>query len=253
MSTVTQTAAETRTSVIVDGVTRSFGGRRILDGVSFTVEQGEFVALLGRSGGGKSTILRILAGLETADSGTVLTRPNRTIVFQEPRLVRGRKVWDNITVGIPGGRRERRRQASAILSEVGLEGFGDAWPTSLSGGEAQRVALARALIRSPELLLLDEPFGALDALTRLKIQSLVAALHGRHNPSVLLVTHDVDEAILLADRILVLRDGGIGAEYRVPFGRRRSRSLPGFSELRGSLLGELGVSEEIGVDAGDGR
>jgi sulfonate transport system ATP-binding protein len=155
-------------------------------------------------------------------------------------------VWDNITVGVPGGRARRRALAAEVLVEVGLEGFGDAWPTSLSGGEAQRVALARALIRSPELLLLDEPFGALDALTRLKIQSLVANLHERHNPSVVLVTHDVDEAILLADRILVLQDGVIGAEYGVPFGRRRSRSLPGFSDLRAKLLADLGVSEEVG-------
>ncbi len=242
------TAAEiqTQTSVVVDGLTKSFAGRRVLSSVEFTVAHGEFVALLGRSGGGKSTILKILAGLESADEGTVLTRPNRTIVFQEPRLVNGRKVWDNITVGVPGRRSVRRRQAGEILTEVGLDGFSDAWPTSLSGGEAQRVALARALIRSPDLLLLDEPFGALDALTRLRIQSLVADLHERHNPSVVLVTHDVDEAILLADRILVLQDGVIGAEYTVPFGRRRSRSMPGFSDLRGALLTELGVNEEVG-------
>ncbi|CAM5274886.1 ABC transporter ATP-binding protein [Corynebacterium variabile] len=240
------TATQVRTSVIIEGLTKSFAGRRVLDSVDFTVDQGEFVALLGRSGGGKSTILKILAGLESSDSGTVLTRPNRTIVFQEPRLVNGRRVWDNITVGVPGGRTKRRALAAEVLVEVGLDGFADAWPISLSGGEAQRVALARALIRSPDLLLLDEPFGALDALTRLKIQSLVADLHERHNPSVVLVTHDVDEAILLADRILVLQDGAIGAEYGVPFGRRRSRSLPGFSDLRAKLLADLGVSEEVG-------
>jgi len=238
--------AQAQTSVVVDGLTKSFAGRRVLDSVDFTVDQGEFMALLGRSGGGKSTILKILAGLESADDGTVLTRPNRTIVFQEPRLVNGRRVWDNITLGVPGGRAKRRALAAEVLTEVGLDGFGDAWPTSLSGGEAQRVALARALIRSPELLLLDEPFGALDALTRLKIQSLVANLHERHNPSVVLVTHDVDEAILLADRILVLQDGSIGAEYEVPCGRRRSRPLPGFSDLRGKLLADLGVNEEVG-------
>lgn len=243
--TATQ-VAQAQTSVVIDGLTKSFAGRRVLNSVDFTVDQGEFVALLGRSGGGKSTILKILAGLESADDGTVLTRPNRTIVFQEPRLVNGRRVWDNITVGVPGGRAKRRALAADVLTEVGLDGFADAWPISLSGGEAQRVALARALIRSPDLLLLDEPFGALDALTRLKIQSLVANLHERHNPSVVLVTHDVDEAILLADRILVLKDGSIGAEYEVPFGRRRSRSLPGFSDLRGKLLADLGVSEEVG-------
>lgn len=240
------TATQVRTSVVIEGLTKSFAGHRVLDSVDFTVDQGEFVALLGRSGGGKSTILKILAGLEASDSGTVLTRPNKTIVFQEPRLVNGRRVWDNITVGVPGGRAKRRALAAEVLVEVGLDGFADAWPISLSGGEAQRVALARALIRSPELLLLDEPFGALDALTRLKIQSLVADLHERHNPSVVLVTHDVDEAILLADRILVLQDGVIGAEYTVPFGRRRSRSLPGFSDLRAKLLADLGVSEEVG-------
>ena len=237
------TATQVRTSVVIDGLTKSFAGRRVLDSVDFTVDQGEFVALLGRSGGGKSTILKILAGLEASDSGTVLTRPNKTIVFQEPRLVNGRRVWDNITVGVPGGRAKRRALAAEVLVEVGLDGFADAWPISLSGGEAQRVALARALIRSPELLLLDEPFGALDALTRLKIQSLVADLHERHNPSVVLVTHDVDEAILLADRVVVLTAGAISLDVEVDFPTPRRRESAEFTTLRRWLLTELGVTD----------
>lgn len=232
-------------AVIIDHIYKSFNDRTVLKDLSFTVQQGEFLTILGKSGGGKSTLLKILSGLESHDSGTVLSKPRQTIVFQEPRLIRGRKVWENITLGLERGR-NRRKEAHEILKEVGLEGFDKAWPTSLSGGEAQRVALARALIRSPELMLLDEPFGALDALTRLRIQALVAKLHAHYNPTIILVTHDVDEAILLSDRVIILRDGEIGAEYKVPLPRGRSRSMPGFAEFHARLLNELGVEEHIG-------
>ncbi|WP_258879591.1 ABC transporter ATP-binding protein [Corynebacterium glutamicum] len=232
-------------AVIVDRIHKSFDGRAVLRNLSFQVKQGEFLTILGKSGGGKSTLLKILGGLETQDAGTVLTKSRQTMVFQEPRLIKGRKVWENVTIGLSRGR-NRKEEANTILKEVGLEGFAKAWPTSLSGGEAQRVALARALIRSPELMLLDEPFGALDALTRLRIQSLVAKLHERYNPTIMLVTHDVDEAILLSDRIIVLREGEIGAEYAVPFSKGRSRSMPGFAELHANLLVELGIQERIG-------
>lgn len=227
-------------------VTKSFNGRPILSGFNLSLRPNEFVALLGASGSGKTTFLRILSGLESADSGEVLTPRRRTVVFQEPRLVAGRRVAANVSLG-QRATRATRRAASEALAEVGLAGRERAWPTTLSGGEAQRVALARALVRSPELLLLDEPFAALDALTRIRMQALVAEVQARHRPAVLLVTHDVDEAILLADRVIVLREGRVGAEYTVDFPRPRRRGVPGFGDFRRRLLLDLGVEEAIGA------
>ncbi|MCB7135649.1 ABC transporter ATP-binding protein [Cellulosimicrobium marinum] len=228
------------------GVVKRFGDRAVLDGFALDVAPGEFVALLGGSGSGKTTFLRILAGLEQHDDGTVETPGQRTVVFQEPRLVAAKRVRDNVLLG-QRATAATRRAASAALAEVGLAGRERSWPTTLSGGEAQRVALARALVREPRLLLLDEPFAALDALTRIRMQALVARLARVHRPAVLLVTHDVDEAILLADRVAVLRDGKVGAEVEVPFARPRRRGVPGFGDLRRGLLAELGVEEAIGV------
>jgi sulfonate transport system ATP-binding protein len=244
MTTVSEVSA-----VRVGGVTKSFGDRAILRDFDLDIKQGEFVALLGASGSGKTTLLRILAGLESADDGTVLVPPSRTVVFQEPRLVTSKRVAANVTLGL-GRRSQHRAVAARALDEVGLAGKERAWPTTLSGGEAQRVALARALVREPRLLLLDEPFAALDALTRIKMHALVAELCARHRPAVLLVTHDVDEAILLADRVAVLRDGEVATVVDVPFERPRRRGVTGFGDLRRTLLGELGVEEAIGERAG---
>jgi sulfonate transport system ATP-binding protein len=241
--TVQDTVAST---VVVENVGKSYDGRTILDDFSLTLRPGEFVALLGASGSGKTTLLRILAGLEDHDTGTVDAPAERTVVFQEPRLVASKRVGSNVTLG-QRPTRERRAAASAALAEVGLGGREAAWPTTLSGGEAQRVALARALVRDPRLLLLDEPFAALDALTRIKMQALVADLCHEHQPAVLLVTHDVDEAILLADRVAVLQEGRVGVELEVPFERPRRRGVPGFGDFRKRLLAELGVEEAIGA------
>jgi sulfonate transport system ATP-binding protein len=227
-------------AVEIRGVRRVFGERAVLDGVDLDVPRGEFVALLGASGTGKTTLLRILAGLERTDGGTVLVPPERTVVFQEPRLVPSKRVLANVTIGQPRGARGRGLEA---LAEVGLERHARAWPATLSGGEAQRVALARALVRRPRLLLLDEPFAALDALTRLQMQELIGALVRRHRPAVLLVTHDVDEAIRLADRVLVLQDGRLITDRRVALARPRTPGEPGFAELRADLLADLGVTE----------
>ena len=175
-----------------------FGDRAVLDGLRLDIARGEFVALLGASGSGRTTLLRILGALDAADAGEVLVPEARTVVFQEPRLVPSKKVLANVTVALP---RDRAGHGLRALAEVGLERHADAWPGTLSGGEAQRVALARALVREPELLLLDEPFAALDALTRLRMQDLVGELCRKHRPAVLLVTHDVDEAVRLADRV----------------------------------------------------
>ena len=165
----------------------------------------------------------------------------RSVVFQDPRLLPWATVLDNVVLGQRGA--GGLQLGRAALVEVGLDGHEDDWPKTLSGGEAQRVALARALVRQPALLLLDEPFGALDALTRIRMHVLLAQLWDRHQPATLLVTHDVDEALLLADRVLVLTDGSISLDLPVDLPVPRAISIPGFVELRGRLLTELGVAD----------
>ena len=234
------TALSTAPAAIVFDATKSFGERTVLEGIDVTVAQGEFVALLGASGSGKTTLLRILAGLDAASGGEVYVPAVRTVVFQEPRLVISQRVWRNVVLGLPRAQATRQR-ATQALAEVGLADHADAWPGTLSGGEAQRVALARALVREPQLLLLDEPFAALDALTRLRMQQLVADLCERHRPGVLLVTHDVDEAVLLADRVLVLTEGRISLDQRIDLPRPRRIGGEAFDALRDRFLLELGV------------
>ena len=226
-------------AVRIEGLTRSFDGRAVLAGLDLTVAAGEFVALLGRSGCGKSTLLRILAGLDREIDGTVLVPRRRAVAFQAPRLMPWKRVWRNVLLGLPG--RPRRDAAVRALAEVGMEHRADAWPKTLSGGEAQRASLARALVREPDLLLLDEPFGALDALTRAGAQSQVAEVWRRRDCAVLLVTHDVEEALLLADRVLVMRDGTIAHQSPVGLPRPRDAGAPEFTRLRAELLGMLGA------------
>jgi len=229
-------------AAVVRSVTKTFGPRDVLRDVEVTIDPGEFVALLGASGSGKTTLLRILLGLESVTDGDVFVPESLTTVFQEPRLVDSMRVWQNVVIGLSGDEASRQSAVSA-LREVGLEAHADAWPGTLSGGEAQRVALARALVRQPDLLLLDEPFAALDALTRLRMQSLVADLCARHRPGVLLVTHDVEEAVLLADRVLVLKDGRISLDVPIDIARPRRVGGHHFDELRDEFLRELGVAE----------
>jgi sulfonate transport system ATP-binding protein len=232
--------AAARPVVDVRGLRRAFDGRSVLAGIDLQIQRGEFVALLGKSGCGKTTLLRALGGLDTVDEGQLSIPSARTAVFQEHRLLPWLRAWRNVALGLKRTPTTRQR-AEAALDEVGLLARADAWPVTLSGGEAQRVALARALVREPELLLLDEPFAALDALTRIKMHALVRALVARHQPAVLLVTHDVDEAIVLADRVLVMRDGKIAAEHRLEAGAARERTGSAFAQLRTRLLAELGV------------
>jgi sulfonate transport system ATP-binding protein len=195
-------------AVRLRGVSKSFGDLPVLAGLDFTLAEGEFVCVVGRSGCGKSTLLRVIAGLEPADSGEVYAGPRRAISFQEPRLVPWLRVGTNVCLGMRGLSREERREAAlSALKDVGLQEKIDAWPLTLSGGQAQRAALARALVREPRLLLLDEPFGALDAFTRREMQDLLAALVREHAFSVVMVTHDRAEAERLAHRILVLEGG----------------------------------------------
>ncbi|MFI0150424.1 ABC transporter ATP-binding protein [Streptomyces lydicus] len=227
-------------AVQVDGLVRAFGGRAVLDELQLDIQPGEFVALLGRSGCGKSTLLKVLAGLDREIEGEVLVPRRKAVAFQAPRLMPWKRVWRNVLLGLPG--RPERDTAVRALEEVGLGHHVDAWPRTLSGGEAQRASLARALVREPDLLLLDEPFGALDALTRIKAQQLVAELWQERGCAVLLVTHDVEEALLLADRALVMEDGRIAYETTVDLPRPREISDPGFGALRARLLDRLGVA-----------
>lgn len=230
------------------GVTRRFGDRVVLDNLDLVIPAAQFTALLGRSGSGKSTLLRAFAGLDPDIEGSVRVPRNRAVVFQTARLLPWKRVLANVVYGLPG--RDARQRGRAALTEVGLTERAGAWPATLSGGEAQRAALARALVREPELLLLDEPFGALDALTRIKMHGLLRELCRRHHPAVLLVTHDVDEAIALADRIVVLTDGCLSLDLTVDLPPGRHRDHPDTAALRARLLAELGVSEDADAPSG---
>jgi sulfonate transport system ATP-binding protein len=224
--------ASSDTAVSVRGLCKSFGATPVLGDVDLAIGEDEFVALLGASGSGKTTLLRILAGIDAADDGDVWVPEVRTVVFQEPRLVPSKRVWRNVAIGLPRGP-AARDAATRALTEVGLADKARAWPATLSGGQAQRVALARALVREPALLLLDEPFAALDALTRLRMHDLIRQLRAKHRPATLLVTHDVDEAIVLADRIAVLVDGRIKLWVEA--------AGQAHDDVRRKLLAELGV------------
>ena len=222
------------TTVSVDNVVRRFGDRAVLNNLSLTLRSSEFVVLLGPSGCGKSTLLRLLAGLDKPDAGSVSVPKARAIVFQADRLLPWQRVLKNVTIGLHQDDADER--ALATLAEVGLADRAKAWPRELSGGEAQRVALARALVADPDLVLLDEPFAALDAITRLRMHDLVRELRRRHNAAMLLVTHDVDEAIALADRVVVMSNGEIGSSYDV------KAWTAGREELRAALLADLGLA-----------
>jgi len=192
--------------------------------------------LLGASGSGKSTLLRAMAGEDPGADGHVSVPRERAVAFQDHRLLPWKRVWRNVLIGLPSS--ATKADAIRALDEVGISARADAWPGTLSGGESQRVALARAFIRQPRLLLLDEPFGALDALTRLKMHGLLRQLCERHSPATLLVTHDVDEAVALADRIIVIKGGRISLDQRDPDVDRQG---PEALVLRTRLLEELGV------------
>lgn len=227
---------------------RRFTLKGVLNGIDLDIEEGEFVALLGRSGSGKSTLLRAIADLdhEAIGSGELRVTADRSVVFQDARLLPWKRVLDNVAFGLEGPNPKER--SSLALAEVELAGRDRSWPYELSGGEQQRVALARSLVRQPKLLLADEPFGALDALTRIRMHELLKRLSEVHKPAVLLVTHDVDEAIELADRVIVLDGGKIAHEVGVDLPAAGTARLARIAEIRAVLLTYLGVAVPIARD-----
>ena len=222
------------TALTLQGLSKHYGPRRVLDAIDLALAPGEFVAIVGRSGCGKSTLLRAIAGLETLDAGSVTGAQDVRIMFQEARLLPWKTVLDNVRLGLGGD----PAQALEALRAVGLEERAGDWPAALSGGQRQRVALARALVHQPPLLLLDEPLGALDALTRIEMQRLIESLWLARGFTAVLVTHDVQEALALADRVLVLEDGGIALDVAGDLPRPRARGVP-FAELEQRLLDRL--------------
>jgi sulfonate transport system ATP-binding protein len=225
----------------VRGVDKRYGARSVLHKADLVIEPGEFVAIVGRSGCGKSTLLRLVAGLEAASAGTLSTdgkavnglHDDTRIMFQEARLLPWRRVLDNVALGLP---REQRGRGREVLAQVGLAERENEWPARLSGGQRQRVALARALVHQPRLLLLDEPLGALDALTRIEMHRLIEGLWQQHRFTALLVTHDVQEAVALADRVILIEDGRIALDQRIDLARPRSQGDPAFAAIEKRIL-----------------
>jgi sulfonate transport system ATP-binding protein len=234
-------AAPSGVRVQLKNLGKRYGDREVLRDSQLTIEPGEFVAIVGRSGCGKSTLLRLVAGLEEASSGELLLngRPVRglhedtRIMFQDARLLPWKRVLDNVALCLP---RERRQDAEAVLGQVGLGDRLTDWPARLSGGQRQRVSLARALVHRPQLLLLDEPLGALDALTRIEMHELIEGLWKRHGFTALLVTHDVQEAVALADRVILIENGAIALDEPVPLPRPRSRGDAVFAAIEKRIL-----------------
>jgi len=224
----------------LSGLTKRYGQREVLRQAQLHIAPGEFVAIVGRSGCGKSTLLRLVAGLEAASSGEVrldgapLTglSDSTRIMFQEARLLPWKRVLDNVALGLPPSRRD---VAAQVLAQVGLGERQNEWPARLSGGQRQRVALARALVHRPRLLLLDEPLGALDALTRIEMHRLIESLWHTHGFTALLVTHDVQEAVTLADRVVLIEDGQIALNQRIDLPRPRAHNAA-FAALEQRIL-----------------
>ena len=225
---------------------KSFGDNEVLRGIDLHIPAGQFVAIVGRSGCGKSTLLRLIAGLESIDVGTVgfgeqLQPQDVRVMFQEPRLLPWARVLANVEIGLGGARKlpDAQLRADNALAEVGLSDKRRQWPAVLSGGQKQRVALARALVGNPRLLAFDEPLGALDALTRISMQRLLERVWRDQGFTAILVTHDVSEAVALADRVLVIEGGRIAHDIDVDIRRPRQRGSAELARLEGSILDEL--------------
>jgi sulfonate transport system ATP-binding protein len=239
-------AASHGLALTIRGLRKSFADHQVLRGIDLHIPAGQFVAIVGRSGCGKSTLLRLIAGLETIDSGTIsLGGPAKPedvrVMFQEPRLLPWARVLSNVEVGLGRDRTspDAKARAGRALAEVGLADKRAQWPSVLSGGQKQRVALARALVGGPRVLAFDEPLGALDALTRISMQRLLERVWREQGFTAILVTHDVSEAVALADRILVIEDGRIAHDVAVDIARPRRRGAADLAALEGSILRHL--------------
>lgn len=255
------TYSQSRPAVACRNVGRAFGNngstRQILTDINLDIATGEIIAIIGASGSGKSTLLRALGGLDIGFTGQVLINdtavneydPRCAVGFQEPRLLPWATVADNVAIGLPDGqaKAEGKARVANLLELVGLTDAADYRPREISGGMAQRASLARAMARDPEILLLDEPFGALDALTRIKMQQLLLDVHAQTGTTTVMVTHDVDEALLLSDRIILLDDSPstagatIAKIFTLPIPRPRVSHDPALVSLREQLLTGLGV------------
>lgn len=228
----------------LNNIEKSFASKPVLKNIELAIPSGQFVAIVGRSGCGKSTLLRLLAGLEQASRGKLLAdntiinkaHADTRLMFQDSRLLPWKKVIDNVGLGLTG---DWRARALATLSAVGLADKANTWPSTLSGGQKQRVALARALVHKPRLLLLDEPLGALDALTRIEMQQLIEELWQQHQFTVVLVTHDVSEAVIMADRVILLEDGQIGLDLAIDLPRSRHRGSHQLADLEELILNRV--------------
>ena len=241
--------AERSASITARGLVKTFGAKPVLRGLDLHVSAGEFVAVVGRSGCGKSTLLRLLAGLDAPTQGRIAAgdhaetdpRGIARIMFQEPRLLPWARVLANVEVGLGSDRRSASGRARALdsLESVGLADRAQDWPSVLSGGQKQRLALARALVSRPGFLALDEPLGALDALTRIEMQRLIEAAWRREGFTAVLVTHDVAEAVALADRIVLIEQGAMALDVPVALPRPRHRGAPGFGALEERILDRL--------------
>jgi sulfonate transport system ATP-binding protein len=229
-------------AITAHGLRRAFGSLEVLRGLDLDVAAGSFVAIVGRSGCGKSTLLRLLAGLDRADAGNLLFGPGDSrarLMFQEPRLLPWASVLANVEIGLGPHPGPDRGRAAAALAAVGLADKAAAWPAALSGGQRQRVALARALVSRPRFLALDEPLGSLDALTRIEMQRLLESVWQEQGFTAVLVTHDVAEALALADRVVMIEHGTIALDLEIDLPRPRRRGLPAFGALEERILARL--------------
>lgn len=230
--------------LILENVTKTYGNRPVLNGLNLSIKRGEFIAIVGKSGCGKSTLLRLITGLEPYDQGSIYMNneilhhlnTSARIMFQDGRLLPWKRVIDNVCVGLSKDNKEKAHEA---LQNVGLKERARDYPHQLSGGQKQRVALARALVHDPELLLLDEPLGALDALTRLEMQELIERLWRKRKFTTILVTHDVEEAVAMADRVILIENGQISLNQKIHLPRPRQRSHPAFSLYIEEILNRI--------------
>jgi sulfonate transport system ATP-binding protein len=240
-------------TVEIDRVVKRFDERAVLSDIQLSIQNGEFVAIVGRSGCGKSTLLRLIAGLDSISDGRLELdgssvngiNPETRIMFQDARLLPWRDILDNVKIGIAGASStDQNSKAREALKLVGLQDRAGEWPSVLSGGQRQRVALARALVGDPRLLLLDEPLGALDALTRIEMQRLIERLWERQGFTAVLVTHDVSEAVALADRVILIEEGRIALDVAITLARPREKDNS-FSYFEKYILDRV-LTPEVG-------